>query len=391
MLTQIGETYILLLNRIGQSIAPIPDFASLEYAKTVNQVGVMTVLLPIKYQSNIQFLNQMVIIRRAYGGMRYQEFGALWFVVKYQIYTDDQGVRWVKVTCFCGNAILQKRVVAYYAASTNASMTGFAGNLMKQVCRDNIGSTANDYSTTANVASGSLPARGLSTTYFGIDADTGDGASISIAFSWRRVLDTLSDMAELSYNAGSYIAFDMINDAPGHLQLTTFPGKRGSDRRWQASGLLPPVILDPLAGNLTGASLTYDWSDFASYVYAAGQGQETARLVGTDYDLENILNSPFGRWEKVVDAKNVKTQTLVDQQAALGLQDSVPQVVFDGGISDAPGSIYGINYFWGDLVTARIEDNFIDCYLDYVHVTVSAGSAGDNQGVEKKEITLRKY
>jgi hypothetical protein len=73
------------------------------------------------------------------------------------------------------------------------------------------------------------------------------------------------------------------------------------------------------------------------------------------------------------------------------LQDSVPQVIFDGGISDAPGSIYGINYFWGDLVTARIEDNFIDCYLDYVHVTVSAGSAGDNQGVEKKEITLRKY
>jgi hypothetical protein len=108
MLTQIGETYILLSNRIGQSLAPIPDFASLEYAKTVNQVGVMTVLLPIKYQSNIQFLNQMVIIRRAYGGMRYQEFGALWFVVKYQIYTDDQGVRWVKVTCFCGNAILPK-------------------------------------------------------------------------------------------------------------------------------------------------------------------------------------------------------------------------------------------------------------------------------------------
>jgi hypothetical protein len=87
-------------------------------------------------------------------------------------------------------------------------------------------------------------------------------------------------MAELSYNAGSYIAFDMINDSPGHLQFTTFPGKRGSDRRWKVGGLLPPVILDPLAGNLSGASLTYDWSDFASYVYAAGQGQETARLVG---------------------------------------------------------------------------------------------------------------
>jgi hypothetical protein len=390
MQTQSADYYLILSNRIGQTQEVIQDFAAMEYAKTVNQVGALSFKIPIKYLSKIQFLYQITIMRRAYGGKRYQEFGALWLITKRQVYMDAAGVRWIKVGAVCGNILLAKRDVAYYAASANAAMTGFAGNLMKQVCRDNMGSTANDFSGTANVASGSLPAKGIPTAYFGIDANTGDGASITVGFSWQTVLDALSDMAILSYQSGSYMAFDMVNDAQGHLQFQTFPNQRGSDRRWKTSSFANPVILDPLAGNLVNYSLTYDWGDFASFIYAAGQGQETARVVGTSYDVDAINSSPFGRWEKVIDARNVKTQTEVNQQAKIGLQDSMVGIDFTAEVVDSPGSVYGINYFWGDLVTVQVENDIIDCYVDYVGVTINPGTS-EGQGIESKRINLRKY
>lgn len=387
MLTQVGDVYLTLSNRIGQQLKVIPDFASAEWAKTVNQVGAMTAILPISYRQYIKIGYQLTIIRRPYGGAKYQEFEAVWFICKYEIYSDKNGT-WIKVTALCQNFILRDRGVAYYATSTNASMSGLAGNLMKQVARDNLASTANDYSTVANASIGSLPARGIPTAYFGVDANTGDGASIEIAFSWRKVLDVLSDMAQLSNQGGSYLAFDLVSDAAGHFQFRTFPGQRGRDRRWKSSGLLAPVIIDPLIGNLSeGASIVYDAMEQATFVYAAGQGQETARLVGFDYALDEILSGPFMRREKVVDARNVKTQAAVDQVASMGLQDNQLKISFQGAITDAPGSIYGTHYRWGDRVTCQFEGNLVDCYLDYVRVSLT-GRGGDKQGIEQKEISL---
>lgn len=389
MQTQNGTVYLTLANRIGQQLAVITDFSALDYAKTVNQVGALTVDLPVSYRPKIKYLHQITVYRQPFGGRVYQEFNTVWFIMTYEIHIDPNGMKFLRVICACPNFILRDTAVAYYTGSAQASQTGLAGDMMKQVVRDNLGDTANDWSTTANVTSGSLPPRGTRAAYLGIDANTGDGASIAHDFSWQTVLTALSDMAQMSYSQHSYIAFDLVSDAPGHLQFRTFAGQRGRDRRWKSGSLMAPVILDPLLGNLSGAVLSYDYQNHANYIYAAGQGTEAGRLIGTAYDANSINLSPYGRREKVVSAKSSRILTTTSQVAAMGLQDSQLQILFSGAVSQTQNSLYGVHYFWADLVTCQFESSRVDCYLDTAHVTVTPSSKNGASGFEKIDIQLR--
>ena len=50
-----------------------------------------------------------------------------------------------------------------------------------------------------------------------------------------------------------------------------------------------------LGGNLINAHLVIDYTNAASFVSAGGQGEETARLIGTAFDTTRAAGSPFGR------------------------------------------------------------------------------------------------
>jgi hypothetical protein len=132
------------------------------------------------------------------------------------------------------NMILASRYVAYYANSAGGqtSKTGFAGDLMKAVVAENVSSTANDYTGTANVASGLIPARGIPASLYAVQVNAcRRGQAISMSFSWRQVLAVFQDMADASNTAGIYIAFDTITDGFGHLEFRTYANQRGNDHR----------------------------------------------------------------------------------------------------------------------------------------------------------------
>jgi hypothetical protein len=375
MITQTGNSYYLdLKDPFGNLVDTIEVFFSLDYSRSVNNIGQLELRLPISSLSLIQPYYLLEVWRTAGGGATspYLDMEALWVILSLAIKLDDDGQLYLEVIALDANMILASRYVAYYANSAGGqtSKTGFAGDLMKAVVAENVSSTANDYTGIANVASGLIPARGIPASLYAVQLTLADGASISMSFSWRQVLAVFQDMADASNTAGIYIAFDTITDGFGHLEFRTYANQRGNDHRLSSNN---PIILDPYSGNLAETSLTYDYTKEATFVYAAGQGTDAARTMATSADTTRLAQSPFARRELFQDARQATSAGQVQDAADAALRGNRGQVIYDSKIIETASNRYGIEYKFGDILPCSILNQSVDCRLDKVHVSVAGG------------------
>lgn len=368
-----GNTYYLTLkDPFGNAVSMIDNFFLLDYARSVNNVGQLEVKLPLSYMVYIQPYYMLEVWRSAGGGQfsPYLDMEALWIILSIKIALDDDGQLYLDVIALDANMILASRYVAYYAGSAQTSKTGFAGDLLKAVITENVSSTANDYTGTANVASGLIPARGIPASIYTVQANLGDGSTITMSFSWRQVLSVFQDMADASITAGIYLAFDTVSDGFGHLEFRTYQNQRGNDHRLSS---LNPIILDPYSGNLGGTSLTYDYTNEASFIYCAGQGVDAARTLATSADTTQLAVGPLARREYFQDARQATSLAQVQDLADASLRANRGQVLFDSKIIETPSTRYGIEYRFGDILPCSILSQSVDCRLDKIHVSVANG------------------
>jgi hypothetical protein len=367
MLTQRGNTYnIYLKDGFGNLVDIFTHFFSFDYNRSINNVGKFELRLPISKFHFIQPYFILEVWRNAGGGVTsmYLDTETVWIIVSYGIYLDDNGELYVGVTALDANMILSGpgKIVAYFASSSQSSKTGLTGNLMKAVVSENVASTASDMLASTG--------RGLPSTIFSIQANLGDGASISMSFSYRTVLSVLQDMANASTTAGIYMAFDVVSDGLGHLEFRTYANQRGVDHRLTGSS---PIILDPTVGNLAGTSLVFDYTNEATFVYAAGQGTDAARTIATSSNSTRMAASPFARREVFVDARQSATTAQVQDAADAALRTGRGVTTFDSKIIENPSTRYGIEYKFGDILTCQLFGQAVDCRLDKVHVSVAGG------------------
>jgi hypothetical protein len=372
---QNGNTYYVeLKDPYANAVDTIEKFFSLDYARSVNNIGQLELRLPISFLFLIQPYFLLEVWRTAGGGITppYLDMEALWIILSLAVKLDADGQLYLEVIALDANMILASRYVAYYtnSAGGQTSKTGFAGDLMKAVIAENVAPTANDYTGTANVASGGIPARGIPASLYAVQVNLADGSSISMSFSWRQVLAVFQDMADASNTAGIYIAFDTVTDGFGHLEFRTYANQRGNDHRMSTNN---PIILDPYAGNLAETSLTYDYTKEATFVYAAGQGTDSARTVATSADTIRLAQSPFARRELFQDARQAANSTQVQDAADAALRGNRGQVTYDSKIIETPSNRYGIEYKFGDILPCQLLNQSVDCRLDKVHVSVSGG------------------
>jgi hypothetical protein len=360
-----GNNYYLNLNSpVGVRLAVIDDFFSLDYARSVNNVGQLQLIVPVEnYLPLISEYCQLEVWRTAGSGVSspYLDMETLWIIVAYRVVLGANGELQLEITAKDAMLLLESRCVAYFTASSQTVKSGLAGNLMKAVVRENVASTANDYTGTATT-------RGLSSSLFTVQADLGDGASIDMQFAWRNVLSVLQDMANASMTAGTYLAFDVVYDGFGHLEFRTYAGQRGADHRFTSNNW---IILDPYAGNLADTSLSYDYTDEATFIYCAGQREQADRVVATSSNATRMAVSPFSRRELFQDARQSDTSAQVQDQADAALWDGRGKVVFDGKVIETPYTRYGIEYKLGDILPGPFLNRTVDCRLDKVHVSVA--------------------
>jgi hypothetical protein len=363
MILNNGNNYYLILkDGSGNVLAIIPDFFSLEYTRIVNNVGQLDLMLAVSYAYLFQPYYTLEIWRSAGGGVTsmYLDTDTIWIITSIALSLDDNGQLVLHIVAQDANRILDRRWVAYYANAAQASKTGVAGDLMKAVVTENVSSTASDYAASTT--------RGLPATLFSVAANLGDGASISMSFSWRKVLSVLQDFAAASTTAGTYMAFDIYADGFNHLQFRTYQGQRGTDHRLTTNN---PIILDPYAGNLSNTSLTFDYTDETTFVYAAGQGTDASRTVATSSNATRLAVSPFARNEFFQDARQATTGTQVQDAADAALRDNRGLVTYESKIIETASNRYGIEYKFGDILPCQFLNQLVDCMLTKVHVSVT--------------------
>lgn len=331
---------------------------ALTYARTVNDVGSLTLTLPGSYRLPISALpdGRLEVWRRLPNGREYLDTDTVWLIQAAEYREAENGLRTLQVEADTPLSLLREpgRFVDAYAGTSGANKTAAADDLLKAIVREQLGASA--------AAARQIP-------NFTVQADTSQAPSVSKAFAWRAVLDVLRDVAAAAAEAGTYLAFDMVSPTPDVLEFQTFIGARGEDRRFPAG--LSPVVLSPERRTMVQASLRYDFRDEVTYAKAGGSGEGSARLTGEAVDAARAAVSPYRRRERFVNASNTDGQTALDDEAASIVRDGRPRVVVSGRIAQTRDLQYGVHWKWGDYVTIQAFGRQVDARIDAITVQVS--------------------
>ena len=356
----MGAGYSVYLSTpTGVRLADASSFLKLEYARTVNTIGSLTLTLPGTFntQNIIAPDGRIEVWRRLPSGREYLDTDTVWFIqgVTYEI--DNAGMRTIVISADSGLFLLKDpgRFVDAFSGSAAATKTDQADDMLKAIVREQAGSSAS-------------AARSLS-AYLSVQADTAAAPTISKAFAWRPVLTVMQEIAQASFEAGTYLAFDIVSPTPDTLEFQTFIQQRGVDHRFP--GGVNPVLLGPDMGNMGATSLSFDWRDEVSYAKAGGSGEESARLTAEYLDAARAAASPFRRRETFVQATNTKTAGALDDEASAAVRGGRPRVILQGKIASTPDTQYGVDWAWGDFLTVQAFGQQLDARVDAIRVSVT--------------------
>ena len=367
-------TYSVYLDDpFGNRIADASNFLLLEYSRVVNSVSTLKLTLPGNF--NTQFLinpdGRIEVWRKLDSGREYLDTNTIWLIKKIDQKIDASGLQTIVVEADTPLSVLREpgRAVLYFGGTAQTQYAAApADDQIKQVARENIGTSATGQ-------------RNIS-AYISIDPNLGLGASVAKSFAWRECLKVMQEFADASTTAGTYVAFDIVADTPTSLVFRTFTQQRGVDHRYPNG--VNPVLISPEMGNLGETLLSVDYRGEITYVQAGGKGENTQRLIASAQDNARIGASPFGWREYFKDATQYSTTTGLSSEANAVLRSGRARTIFQGRLIDTPDSRYGVDWAWGDYVTAQAFGQLIDCRIDAVSVSVKPGG-----GYERIDAWLR--
>jgi hypothetical protein len=221
-----------------------------------------------------------------------------------------------------------------------ATITGPAETVMRQFVDQNGGASSATNRLVPGLTSGTDYAKGATVT-----GRSRFGNLLEI----EQYLGMLSGLGFWVYQSGTSLVFDVYQPV---------------DRR-------TTVRFSPELGNL-GA---YEWTEGApevNYVYVAGQGEGTARLVIERQDSTSI--AAFGRYEQFRDARDVATTSELEQRGDELITDKGSTSTLAITPIDSGLTAYGRDYRLGDIVTVTVDDVDVVDRVREVHIRLRGDS-----------------
>lgn len=253
------------------------------------------------------------------------------------------------------NSLLRRRIVAYPAASDEASKTDQADDLITEVVSENLGPDA-------------IAARQISSAYFTIAASPSAAPSITKGFAYRNVLDVCREVAEASREAGTFLFFGIKATGESAFEFSTRTGEWGRDR---TSDVGNGLIFGQEFGNMSSPLLDEDATEEVNFAYALGRGEEDERDVQTSEDTARSGASIYARAEAAANAVQQVTSAGVLDEADARVQKGRPVLAFTAKLLSVPGSEYGKDFEHGDRITAAYDGRQFDCLIRATTVTVN--------------------
>lgn len=367
---------VRLLDTTGTQIAVFTDadsLLSLVYSRKLNFDAPYMVEIDGKDSRTSLFaLDSLVEIRRRVTDIDgnllkdwYTEFSGLHRTPVTLIFND--GRQSFRSHGFDYNEFLNRREIWYPAGSVGSGKSGPAETVMKDFADENIGPSA----LASNGRDEDAVMTGLT-----IEADGATGATWTGRRARRNLLAVLREVALF----GS-INFRVVRTSGVSWEFQTFVGvDRSTIGLVSATGLNGagnvPVIFSVDQGTMQNVAHSINRSAEANAALALGRGEGESRETLVKKNATAIADSPWNRREKSRSGDEFQSSNL-DTLAQLILDENAKNEKFSFKVVPAINRMYGVDYFLGDKLTNKFEDQNVTAHLQLVGVQATFG-----EGVE---------
>jgi len=194
--------------------------------RQVNAIGNFTMGLPSSFDTRLIEADRMVQVWRASQGGQlglWRVYLVRWW--RWEMQDSDEIFTIGGPDC---NDLLRRRIVAAYSASSQAHKTDYADDMMKEVVSEALSDSAEPTPDAGTRVWGDLS----------VQADLGDGPTLTKSFAWRSLLlpsggGVLTSIAQAAREAGCEVFFDVVPDIVSSTSITfefrTCTGQPGCD------------------------------------------------------------------------------------------------------------------------------------------------------------------
>ena len=346
----------------------IGDNPGLHYILSCGIVGQLTVTLPTEFNDRLPKDGRIHVMRSVNGGTAQREGESCFLIRKWQ-YADNYTTVWA----LHANHILWRRhaLWGWYTREQETASGITADDTIKSggagggnIWDDNFGTNAgsgsrNDGLTTqTNISS-----------FVGVQADSGSAPVIYMSWYWQNCGDAVRAFCDASMQNSTYLNAEIVAPTESTLELRTYTGQRGVDRRFSGgSGLL---FTEP-RGNLANARLTVDAMEEITYALGAGATRDSGTSLQYAADLTRMGETPLGRIETFVDVNSVDSNE-IQGAADAAVRAGRPVITATADLQDTDTCTRGVHYNYGDLVTVDVGGVQYDMRLDVIDVTLQGG------------------
>ncbi|HPC92817.1 MAG TPA: hypothetical protein P5282_05675 [Anaerolineaceae bacterium] len=375
----VREYEILVKNALGDPKFPIYNEYAISWALKLNKPGSFTMDLPSKFCTGVSSNgfavtdiaeDDRIELWRTTNGVRKLVGDSPFFVNKISSKLATDGRRVVHIEGETALGIFGRRYNAYGGKDANQNYKAGVNAILLDayVCelfRKNMG-TAAKYYTAAGVdnrrrvdgyVNGALPGPPIDLTrpFIACNPVAINGPStITTDFettNGKTLLALFQQAADYSASKNENFFVDCVQvsnyaNVYPHFQLRSYVGQRGVDRS-------ATVTVGDVNYTLSDYELLFDYTGSARVFVSTGKN-DTGFAVATAANFPQILaTDPFALRELV--ASSGQTGTALQSDADRNLQSRLPVAQLTGSLVPDEVFIYGVDYDWGDKVSAFVE------------------------------------
>lgn len=344
----------------------------LHYVLSCGKVGVLKAALPPEFNP-LLLKDGRIHVMRSVNGAPAQREGESCFLIRKWDYADD----YTTVMAVHANHIFWRRygLWGFYTGRAEAPGGITADDVIKSGGASGIGMWVDNFGAFA--ASGNRNAGGIDnqvdiSAYVSVQVDVGAAPVVAQQWYWQSIGDAILNICDASFTAGTYLVAEIVAPTESTLELRTYTGQRGVDRRFSTGNGL---LFTATRGNFANGVLTVDAINEVTVAVAGGPGRDSGLEIRGSVDTVRIAESPLGRIEAFVDDAGGQHTDInaIQADADAAVRAGRPIIQARGELVDTDTCVRGIHYNFGDLVTVEVRGVQYDMRVDLLDVTLAQG------------------